>query len=120
MAEKKLPPGVEAKRALIDPQAAVFSIREQCARLGLNRSTYYYTPAQESPENLQLMRLLDAQYLRTPFYGYRRMTAYLHKAGYVVNHKRVQRLLQLMGLQTIYPRPRTTIPAPGHQIYPYL
>ena len=66
------------------------------------------------------MRLLDAQYLRTPFYGYRRMTAHLQKAGYVVNHKRVQRLLQLMGLQTIYPRPRTTIPAPGHQIYPYL
>lgn len=105
---------------MINPQDAVFSIREQCALLGLPRSTYYYTAAQESLVNLQLMRLLDAQYLRTPFYGYRRMTAYLHQAGYVVNHKRVQRLMQLMGLQAIYPRPHTSIPAPGHQIYPYL
>lgn len=105
---------------MIDNQDPVFSIREQCALLDLNRSMYYYTPAQESPDNLQLMRLLDAQYLRTPFYGYRRMTVYLEHAGYVVNHKRVQRLLKVMGLQTIYPRPRTTLSAPGRRIYPYL
>lgn len=66
------------------------------------------------------MRLIDEQYLRTPFYGWPRMTAHLHGLGEVVNHKRVQRLMQKMGIQAVYPKPRTTIPAPGHQVYPYL
>lgn len=104
----------------MDTQDPVFSIRAQCALLGLNRSTYYYTPAQTNPEDLRLMRLLDEQYLRTPFYGYRRMTVCLRQAGYAVNHKRVQRLLRLMGLQTLYPRPHTSVPTPGQRIYPYL
>jgi len=93
VAEKKLPPALEAKRAMIDPQDPTWSIREQCALVGLNRSSYYYTPATESPENLALMRLLDAQYLRTPFYGYRRTMVYLQQAGHPVNHERVPRLM---------------------------
>jgi putative transposase len=88
--------------------------------LGLSRSTWYYEPAGESALNLQLMRLIDEQYLRTPFYGWPRMTAWLQRQGYPVNHKRIQRLMQLMGLQAIYPRPRTTIPDTTHKIYPYL
>jgi len=69
------------------------SVRRQCELVGLNRSTFYYTPATESEDNLQLMRLLDEQYRRTPFYGWPRMTAYLRRQGHLVNHKRVQRLL---------------------------
>jgi putative transposase len=88
--------------------------------LGLNRSTYYYKPAGESEFNLHLMRLIDEQYLRTPFYGWPRMTAYLQRQGYAVNHKRVQRLMQVMGIQAIYPRPKTTVRSPEHKVYPYL
>lgn len=88
--------------------------------LGLNRSTWYYEPAGESEFNLQLMKLIDEQYLRTPFFGWPRMTAWLQRQGHLVNHKRVQRLMQEMGLQAIYPRPRTTIPDASHKVYPYL
>lgn len=90
--------------------------------MGLNRSTFYYTPAGESDLNLHLMRLIDEQYTKTPFYGYLRMTAYLRRPPhrYKVNHKRVQRLMQKMGLQAIYPKPRTSIAARGHKVYPYL
>ena len=66
------------------------------------------------------MRLIDEQYLKTPFYGYRKMTAQLHRMGYEVNHKRVQRLMQKMGIQAIYPKPKTTIRSSEHKIYPYL
>jgi putative transposase len=88
--------------------------------LGLNRSTFYYQPAQESDLNLTLMRLIDEQYLKTPFYGWPKMTVYLQKAGYPINHKRVQRLMQVMGLQAVGPKPGTSQPAPDHKIYPYL
>lgn len=66
------------------------------------------------------MRLIDEQYTKTPFYGWPKMTVYLQQLDYPINHKRVQRLMQLMGLQAIYPKPRTSTPAPGHKIYPYL
>jgi putative transposase len=105
---------------LIELDHAELSLRRQCELLGLNRSTWYYQPAGESAENLQLMRLIDEQYLRTPFYGWPRMTAYLHRAGYTVNHKRVQRLMHKMGLQAIYPKPKTSASGKGHKIYPYL
>lgn len=88
--------------------------------MGLNRASFYYTLAPESELNLRLMRLIDEQYTKTPFYGWPRMTAYLRRQGYAVNHKRVQRLLTLMGLQAVYPKRRTTVPAEGHKIYPYL
>ena len=96
------------------------SVRRQCELLELNRSTYYYAPAGESEYNLHLMRMIDEQYLKTPFYGWPRMTAYLQREGYAVNHKRVRRLMQIMGLQAIYPKHRTSVPGKEHRIYPYL
>jgi putative transposase len=88
--------------------------------LGLNRSSLYYEAAGESAENLHLMRRIDEQYTQTPFYGWPRMTALLRRKGYAVNHKRVQRLMQKMGLQAIYPKPKTSLAAKEHQVYPYL
>jgi putative transposase len=83
--------------------------------LGLSRSTRYYAPRGESAENLALMRRIDEQYLETPFYGSRRMAVVLD-----VNRKRIQRLMRVMGIEAIYPKRRTTWPAAGHKIYPYL
>jgi putative transposase len=91
----------------------------QCQLTGISRSGLYYRPVQESAENLELMRLLDEQYTRTPFYGVRRMASWLGKQGYGVNVKRVRRLLRQMGLEAIYPKPRLSVPGPGHRIYPY-
>lgn len=96
------------------------SVRRQCELLDLPRSTYYFEPAAETPENLAIMRFIDQQYLRTPFYGSRRMTVTLQEAGHVANRKRVQRLMQLMGLEGIFPGRKTTTCEPGHKIYPYL
>lgn len=118
--KKKLPNDIPAKRALIEPEHSQLSIRRQCELVGLNRSTLYYTPAQESDLNLRLMRLIDEQYMKTPFYGWPRMTAHLRRRGHQVNHKRVQRLMRLMDLQAIYPRRRTSVVATGHKVYPYL
>ena len=95
-------------------------MRRQCELLGVNRSGLYYEPAAESEANLRLMRLIDEQYLRTPFYGSRRMAAHLAARGEPVNRKRVQRLMRIMGLEAIYPKPRTTTRSPDHKIYPYL
>jgi putative transposase len=95
-------------------------MRRQCELLGLSRATLYYEPRGETVENLRLMRLLDEQYTRTPFYGLRRMTAWLRMQGYQVNHKRVQRLLRLMGLEAIYPKPQRSQLITGQHIYPYL
>lgn len=90
--------------------------------LGLSRASWYYEPAGESDENLTLMRLLDEQYTRTPFYGIRRMTAWLQRQGYAVNHKRVGRLLRQMGLEAVYPPPHLSMPAAAALSvrYPYL
>ena len=96
------------------------SVRRQCELIGLNRSSLYYQPMGESAYNLHLMRLLDEQYTRTPFYGWPRMTAWLRREGHEINPKRVRRLMALMGLQAIHPKRRTSIPAPGHKRYPYL
>ena len=111
---------MEAKRALIEPGHPQLSLRRQCALLGLARSGVYYQPVSERAEDVQLMHLLDAQYMETPFYGVRRMTAWLRSRGYAVNPKRVRRLLRQMALEAIYPRPRLSQPAAGHAIYPYL
>lgn len=96
------------------------SVRRQCELLGLSRATYYYQPASETPLNLVLMRLIDEEYTEHPFYGRRKMTAYLRRQGYAVNPKRVRRLMQTMGLEAIYPKPRTTVVNPEHRVYPYL
>jgi putative transposase len=105
---------------MIDLAIPHISIRRQCDLLGLNRSTFYYVPATESEDNLRLMRLIDAQYTKTPFYGWPRMTAHVRRLGLQVNHKRVQRLMQMMGLQAIYPKPRTSAAAKEQRIFPYL
>lgn len=108
------------KRTLIEPEHPQLSVARQCALLGLARSSWYYTPQGESAENLELMRRMDEQYTRTPFYGVRRMTASLRHEGYAVNHKRVGRLLRLMGLEALYPKPRLSVPGDGAKHYPYL
>ena len=113
-----MPP--EAQRELIEAAHPQISIARQCDLVGLPRSTYYYHTQGESAENLTLMRLLDQQYTDTPYYGIRRMTAWLRSQGYAVNHKRVARLLHTMGLETIYPKPRLSQPHPAHRVYPSL
>jgi len=105
---------------LIEPENPHLSIRRQCELLALNRSSYYLAPAVESEENLRVMRLIDQQFLETPFYGSRRMTACLERAGETVNRKRVRRLMELMGLEALHPKPRTTTAAPDARAYPYL
>jgi putative transposase len=107
-------------RRLVDRSHREISLRRQCELLGVNRSGLYYESAGESEENLRLMRLLDEQYTRAPFYGSRKMTEWLAVQGYAVNRKRVSRLMALMGLEAVYPRPRLSQPGEGHKIYPYL
>ena len=96
------------------------SVRRQCELLGVSRSGLYYEPVGESEENLRLMRLLDEQYTRTPFYGSRKMTEWLVSEGYPVNRKRVSRLMELLGVEAVYPKPKLSQPGEGHRIYPYL
>jgi putative transposase len=115
-----LPAAVDRKRELVDPNNLHLSICRQCELLDLNRSTYYLVPAVESEENLRLMRLIDRQYLETPFYGSRKMAESLNRSGEAVNRKRVQRLMGLMGLEAVHPQPRTTVAAPAAKAYPYL
>jgi putative transposase len=105
---------------LIEPAYESISIVRQCELVGLARSSYDDQGAGESAENLHLMRLLDEQYTRTPFYGIKRMTAWLETQGYTVNHKRVARLMHLMGLEAIYPKPHLSLPGSTLQKYPYL
>jgi putative transposase len=95
-------------------------VRRQCQLLGLNRSGLYYRRVDASLENLHLMRLLDEQYTRCPFYGVLRMTAWLRHQGHQVNIKRARRLLRQMGLMAVYPKPRLSQPGAGAQLYPYL
>ena len=96
------------------------SVRRQCELLGLSRSSLYYEPAGETSEDLRLMRLIDERYTACPFYGSRRMTVWLTEQGEGVNRKRVQRLMRVMGLEAIYPKPRLSTAGKGHRIYPYL
>jgi putative transposase len=96
------------------------SVRRQCELLGLSRSSLYYEPAAETAENLRLMRLLDGEYTAHPFLGSRRLTKWLIAQGEAVNRKRVQRLMRIMGLEAIYPKPKLSAAGRGHRIYPYL
>ena len=96
------------------------SIRRQCDLIGLHRGTFYYTPASETPLNLELMRHIDEEYTRHPFYGSPKMTTYLQRLGYAINHKRVERLMKKMGLRALCPSPQTSQPRKEHKIYPYL
>lgn len=96
------------------------SVRRQCELLGLSRSSLYYEPAGETAGNLRLMRLIDREYTAHPFFGSRQLTAWLVRQGEPVNRKRVQRLMRVMGLEAIYPKPRLSVAGRGHRIYPYL
>jgi putative transposase len=105
---------------MIDREHPELSLVRQCSLLGVSRSSLYYQPAPASAEDLELMALLDRQYLKTPFYGSRKMTAWLRTQGYQVNRKRVRRLMQVMGLEAIYRRPNTSKPGAEHKVYRYL
>jgi putative transposase len=106
---------------MVEPQHPALSLRRQCELLGLNRASYYRQPNGESPLNLALMRVIDQEYTRAPFYGYRKMTARLIRPhGYTVNPKRVARLMRKMGLQAIFTGPHTSVSHPQHKKYPYL
>jgi putative transposase len=105
---------------MIDPTEKGLSVSRQCRMLGICRSSRYYKRKPIKPDGLELMRLIDEQYLKTPSWGSRSMRNYLRRRGYKVNRKRVQRLMRLMGLEAIYPKPKTSRPHPGHKLYPYL
>jgi putative transposase len=104
----------------VDRGHSDLSIRRQCELLGLNRSGLYYETVGESEENLRLMRLIDEQYTRAPFYGSRKMTKWLVTEGYAVNRKRISRLMAVMGIEAVYPKRKLSQPGEGHKIYPYL
>jgi putative transposase len=103
---------------MVEPGCGKLSVRRQCELLELPRSTFYYEAVPESEEDLCLKRLIDEEYLRHPFFGSRSMTDYLQRLHHDVNRKRVQRLMREMGIAALYPK-KTTIPAPGHKVYPY-
>ena len=96
------------------------SVGAQCRLLSISRSSFYYAPHGETSMNLDLMLLIDKQFLDTPFYGVRQMTWHLQNKGHAVNEKRIRRLMRLMRLMPIYQKPNTSKPAKGHKTYPYL
>ena len=106
--------------AMVDRGHPGLSVVKQCRLLQLSRSAVYYRPTPTNPADLDLMAGMDRQYLKTPYYGSRRMTAWLRTQGHQVNRKRVRRLMRAMGLEAIYRKPNTSKPAPEHRIYPYL
>jgi len=108
------------KKALIDWQHPKLSINKQCELLSLSKGALYYTPVPMSQYNLDIMDLIDQQYLKTPFYGSRRMTVFLQTQGYTINRKKVQRLMQVMGLKGITPGPNLSKKRQENKIYPYL
>lgn len=114
---------VSEKRICIQPEFLGLSIVRQCELLSLPRSSYYRSacdPSRTSPENLKLMRLIDEEYTRHPFYGSRKIRIYLKRQGHFVSRKRVQRLMRIMGIQSVAPKPNTSSPRRNHKIYPYL
>ena len=120
--KKNLDLTLEKKRKEIEPGHKKIPIYRQCELLGLNRSSLYYKPSGQTEYNEQLMRLIDEQYIKTPCYGIDKMTAWLGRKGYYVNHKRVRRLMRQMGLEAVYPHRKhnLSIPDKQHRIYPYL
>lgn len=110
----------DQRKKMVQPCCPLLSVSAQCRLLSLNRSKFYYIPTGESEENLAIMRQLDEQYFKTPFYGALRLTAILILSGYKVNIKRVRRLMKIVNWQTIYREPDTTISDKTHYKYPYL
>src|SRR5579864_4547854 len=108
------------RRAKLDRDHPLLSVRRQCAMLGIARSGVYRLPRPANDDDLKLLRRIDELFTRWPFLGSRRMTAMLRAEGEAINRKRVQRLMRRMGIAALGPKPRTTMPAPGHTIFPYL
>ena len=111
---------VTERRELIDPSPSELSVAHQCDLLGLPRSSYYYQPVETDPFTLELMHAIDRIYTRRPIFGVLRLQEALRREGRVVNHKRVYRLMRVMGIQAIYPRRSLSAPGEPHRIYPYL
>ncbi len=120
LVEKKLGSTVEKRRGLIEPGNEEISISRQCELLGISRSGFYYKAIGEDAYNLELMKLIDEYYTGHPFYGVRRLMAWLRREGHEVNHKRANRLMREMGLYALYPRPGLSKGGEGHRKYPYL
>ena len=118
--KKNLDYTVNEKRQLIDYNNTDLSITRQCELLGLNRSSLYYRPVEVDSYSLLLMRLIDEQFTKTPFYGVRRIHAQLIREGHTINKKRVHRIMREMGLVAIYPKQDLSKPNVSHKIYPYL
>ena len=105
---------------MIEPDHPKISKARQCRLLGLPRASYYHQPRPKRPEDLRLMHAIDEAYLAQPVFGSRQMLRWLRRQGYEINRKRVQRLMRLMGLEAIYPKPNLSRPQSGQQVYPYL
>jgi len=105
---------------MIDKNHPSLSVRAQCRLLSIARSSFYYELMSETAMNLDIMVVIDKQFLETPFYGVQQMTWHLQNEGHVVNYKRIRRLMRLMRLMSIYQKPDTSRPAKGHKTYPYL
>jgi putative transposase len=108
------------RKAMIRRAHSDLSLSRQCRLLSISRSSFYYAPKGESPENLALMRRIDELFLKYPFYGSRQMVRQLRREGIRIGRHRVRRLMRLMGLEAIYQAPRTSEPHPAHRVYPYL
>ncbi|UEM18675.1 IS3 family transposase [Skermanella mucosa] len=108
------------RRALLDRDHVRLSVRRQCTLLGVARSSVYRAPCPANNNDPALMQRIDELFTAWPFLGSRRLTAMLRAEGTVVNRKRVQRLMRLMGIAALGPKPRTSKPAPGHKVFPYL
>ncbi len=108
------------RRAKLDRDHPQLLVRRQCGMLGVARSGVYRLPRPANDDDLTLMRRIDELFTRWPFLGSRQMTAMLRAEGIAINRKRVQRMMRRMGIAALGPKPRTTKPAPGHQIFPYL
>ena len=105
---------------MIDAQHPGLSLVRQCKLVGISRGSVYYKRKGESALNLELMRLVDEQYLKTPWYGARQMARHLRRQGYGVGRKRIRRLMRLMNLKAMAPGPQTSRRNPSHKVYPYL
>jgi len=110
----------EARKSIIDRDDDALPVSRQCSLLSLHRSGFYYKPCSESSENLDIMRFLDEQYFQTPFYGLERLLVLLALKGYRINHKRLRRLMRLVGWQTLYPETKTALADKKAYKYPCL
>ncbi len=113
---------LDEKRLAVDPRHKQIPVYRQCELLNLNRSSLYYKPCRDTTYNEQLMRIIDEQYVETPFYGIEKMTRWLRRKKHCVNPKRIRRLMRQMGLEAVYPKRKRGLSMPNkqHKIYPYL